>query len=280
MQPKDIESLLVGLYCDAELPATPPALALAVQVAGAFGARLAAEILLPKIVVPGVLARGVVSGFIASETERLSALADQRGAALRDAAERAGVACTSNTTHLPHWELRDTFTRKARLHDLVVLSGGQEFYDHERDVVEGALFDSGRPLLVAGMTPGALDGPIIVAWDGSGRAARAVHDALPFLRRAPSVTLLSVTGEKDLSRAADADLMVSHLVGHGVKAAAKTIAAIDGDVAEALRREAQKNGAAMIVMGAFVHSRLRQIVFGGVTGALLRESPVPLLLSY
>jgi len=121
---------------------------------------------------------------------------------------------------------------------------------------------------------------ILIAWDGSSRASRAVHDALPFLRAAQAVKVVVVTGEKELPASADGSDIAPHLARHGVPVEVTSAAARDGDVAQALRGEAEREGADMIVMGGYVHSRLRELVFGGVTQSLLKSSPVPLLMSY
>jgi hypothetical protein len=74
--------------------------------------------------------------------------------------------------------------------------------------------------------------------------------------------------------------MAQHLTRHGVAATAANAEAQDGDVAKALRDTAERSGADMIIMGGYVHSRLRELVFGGVTQSLLRQSPVPLFMSH
>ena len=121
---------------------------------------------------------------------------------------------------------------------------------------------------------------IIVAWDGSGRAARAAADALPFLRAAEAVEVVAVTGEKDLPASVTGADIAPHLTRHGVNVTVQSLPALNCDVAETLRNHATLTRSDMIVMGGYVHSRLREMVFGGVTQSLLKQSPVPLLLSY
>ena len=141
--------------------------------------------------------------------------------------------------------------------------------------------DSGRPLLV--IPPGQdvfRAQRVILAWDGSGRAARAAADALPFLRAAEVVEVVAVMGEKDLPTAVTGADIAPHLTRHGVNVNVQTLPALNGDVAETLRNHATLTRADMIVMGGYVHSRLRELVFGGVTQSLLKQSPVALFLSY
>ena len=120
---------------------------------------------------------------------------------------------------------------------------------------------------------------ILVAWDGSGKAARAMNDVLPFLRAAVEVEVVVVTGEQDFWEAVPGSEVTPHLARHGVNVTVRDLPAESGDVAETLRRLAILSRAGMLVMGAYVHSRLRQAVLGGTTRSLLKSSPVPLLLS-
>ena len=118
-----------------------------------------------------------------------------------------------------------------------------------------------------------------MAWDASATAARAVAAALPFLKAAGSVEIVCYVGDKDIPRsAAGADLAVA-LVRHGVNATAKELPAGD-DVATRLREQAAFYRADLIVMGAFVHSPIREWFFGGVTQALLKNSVTPLLVAH
>jgi nucleotide-binding universal stress UspA family protein len=143
------------------------------------------------------------------------------------------------------------------------------------------LTDSGRPLIVVPQGHEVFAGDrILVAWDGSAKAARALNDALPFLRAASHVELVSVTGEKELRPAVSGADLAPHITRHGIKVGELTLPALDGDVAETLRHHDNLIRADMIVMGAYVHSRLRQMMLGGTTRSLLKNCPVPLFLSH
>jgi nucleotide-binding universal stress UspA family protein len=89
-----------------------------------------------------------------------------------------------------------------------------------------------------------------------------------------------VAGEKDLSRAVSGTEVAPHLARHGMNVTVKDLMVTQGDVAETLRGHAGQFRADMVVMGAYAHHRIRQIVFGGVTQSFLKESAVPLLMSY
>src|SRR5215203_187649 len=103
------------------------------------------------------------------------------------------------------------------------------------------------------------------------RGQRALNDAMPLLRAADAVEVVSVGGEKDLSGAVSGTEVASHLARHGVNVSVENLVAKQGDVAESLRGQASLSRADIIVMGAYAHSRVRQIVLGGVTQSLLKE---------
>jgi nucleotide-binding universal stress UspA family protein len=191
---------------------------------------------------------------------------------------RAGVELVAE--HTPS-EPRGRFAQLARVHDVTVLDAAKPG-TQAREATEDALFDSGRPVLVIPPHGGSsTPRRIAVAWDGSARVARAVGDALMFLRSADLVIAVTISGEKDLSRMAPgADLDV-YLARHGVRdPKLATLTAKRGDVAARLRLFVAEEDVDLIVMGAFVHSRFREAILGGVTRSLLDAAPVPLFMSH
>jgi nucleotide-binding universal stress UspA family protein len=148
-------------------------------------------------------------------------------------------------------------------------------------LIEALLINSGRPLIVVPEGREIFNSRrVVVAWDGSAKAARAVGDAMPFLRAAEAVEVVTVTGEKQLPDALEGADIARHLARHGVSVTVQSTPARDGDAAQALRDAAELFSADMLVMGGYVHSRLREMLFGGVTQSLLKASPVPLFMSY
>ena len=215
-----------------------------------------------------------------------SAAGDEQGPKLAsltlDGASRfisqAGVDLVAQ--HSPS-DARTRFAQLARVHDVTVLDTAKSS-SPGRAAIEDALFDSGRPVLVI-PPQGGKPAPrrIAIAWDGSARVARAVNDALMFLRSAELVVAVTISGEKDLSRMAPiADLDI-YLVKHGVEdPKLATLTAKRADVAARLRLFVAEEDIEMIVMGAFVHSRFREAVLGGVTRSMLDDAPVPLFLAH
>lgn len=172
----------------------------------------------------------------------------------------------------------DFVTRLGRLFDLIVLphpTSGEEGVSSP--TLEAALFDSGRPVLLPGKGLDALPAHVAVAWNGSREASHAVSFALPLLASAKTVTILTGQDKKDGAKASD---LAAHLASHGVMAKTWTFTPDDTPVAGSLIAEAKKAGANLLVMGAYGHSRLRELVLGGATRAALKQSDLPLLLAH
>ncbi|MBV8168834.1 MAG: universal stress protein [Alphaproteobacteria bacterium] len=164
--------------------------------------------------------------------------------------------------------------------DLIVMSGlGADRPALDQIDLEAALFTSGRPVLIAAPTvPADLFATAIVAWNGSPEANRAVAAALPLLAACGRV---GVFCEPEAKRgAASVDELIAYLARHGVKAA-RVPAGPSHDSAPAQLLDAgARINATLIVMGAYTHGRLRQMVFGGVTQHVLHHATIPALLAH
>ena len=149
-------------------------------------------------------------------------------------------------------------------------------------MIEGALFGSGRPLIVVPHThkQGLKLDRIIICWDGSRPAARAIADSLPFLQRAKSIDIVVVTGERDKSGEITGTNMRRHLARHGITVEIKHITRGGAGVQNAILAHASETGADFMVLGGYGHSRLREFILGGVTRSILRSMTVPVLMSH
>lgn len=172
-----------------------------------------------------------------------------------------------------------------RTGDLTVVSRpyGDGAADIDAEVAEGALFGSGRGTLIVPRTGPVRDGfrSIVLGWRNTREAARAVAEAMPFLRAAERVAITMIDehgapAEEGLEPAAD---IARHLDRHGVSVEIRHLSRWDRP-GEGLINEATAIGADMIVAGAYGHSRLREWVMGGTTRDLLRDSPLPLLMAH
>ncbi|MCG6122351.1 MAG: universal stress protein [Microvirga sp.] len=173
----------------------------------------------------------------------------------------------------------DNAARAARFADLFLATRLSDAEDGEAwsDLIHAVIFGSGRGVLLA--TPGAPARPfrrIVVGWNASREAARALAEAAPFLRAADEVILVSA--ERDPSGEAPDSRIARHLDRHGVKVTVHDIRS--RDPADAIIAEAESRGADLIVTGAYGQSRLREWALGGVSRELLRRAPVPLLVAH
>jgi nucleotide-binding universal stress UspA family protein len=152
-------------------------------------------------------------------------------------------------------------------------------------VAEAVLLGSGRPVLVVpfiGAKPEFRR--VLIAWNASREAARAVNDALPLLAQAEQVTVLSINPERGIAGEGDlpaADIAL-HLARHGVKAEASHTASDPEEIGigDVILSSAADFGVDLIVMGGYGHSRVREFVLGGATRTILHHMTVPVLLSH
>lgn len=171
-------------------------------------------------------------------------------------------------------------TSLARYHDLVLVGIGTSDVTPQA-TAEAAIFGSGRPtLLVPEDTPVAAFGHVMIAWDGSRVAARAVSDARDFLQRAQTVTIVSVTDEKALPDEDPGSQLAEYLSRHDIEATVARAQSRGRPIAETLQEHAHEIGADLLVMGGFGHSRIRDFVLGGATGGILKDLRLTVLLSH
>jgi nucleotide-binding universal stress UspA family protein len=168
----------------------------------------------------------------------------------------------------------------AKFSDLVVCAKPKQDRDPATALtLNAALMEGGRPvLLMPNVVNGKLGGRIAIAWNGSTEATRAIHAALPFLTEASAVTVLAAEDEEspDFGSAE----LAQYLGHHGVSATAHRFSPNGRDEGEALLAEAASVHADMLVMGAYTHSRLRQLILGGVTRHIMSHATIPVLLSH
>ncbi len=174
----------------------------------------------------------------------------------------------------------------ARYADLVLL--GQEDPEGSQPaagpVIEQVLFASGRPVLLvpyAGRFE-SLGRRVLIGWNASREAARAVNDALPLLMQAETVTVLAINPRRGVGGHGEepgADIAL-HLARHGVKVNVEHTVTSGISDAETLLNYAADLSADLLVIGAYGHSRFRELVLGGVTRTLLREMTVPVLMAH
>lgn len=173
----------------------------------------------------------------------------------------------------------DVVAQQARLADLTVIAHPEAGGDAaSADALHAVLFDSGRPVLLAPGTPPAIIGQrICVAWNGTAESASAVTAALPWLQQAEAVRILSSEGYQ--RRGPSAEELASYLALHGITADLGTIRPVGGVVGAGILAVAEEFGADLVTMGAYSHSRLRQLILGGVTRHVLEHARLPILMN-
>ena len=255
----------------------------AVSVANALDAHLAGMAFSYDPVVP-VAATGYIPPEVIETQQRDSRAAAQAAIDhFSAAASRAGVAAESIILPASFSGAGEQFARIARRFDLAIV--GQAEPDKgavEELIAEAALFESGRPVI---MVPYIQKAPlkldrVMVCWDGSRPAARAIGDAMPLLARAGLVEVVIVASERGKQDEIPGADMGQHLARHGLKVDVKRITMGDIDVADALLSHAADSAADFIVMGGYGHSRLREFVLGGVTHSILRSMTAPALMAH
>lgn len=191
-----------------------------------------------------------------------------------------GVEITGETVTAAPAFLGDAAATQARYFDLVLV-GWEANNETSRMTAEAVVFGSGRPtILVPELAqPGPVD-HVAIAWDGSRVAARAVADAAPMLQRAAKISVLTVVGEKPLSEKDPGVRLAASLQKRGLSAEAMEIGAEDNPISSTLQQRAIELGAALLVMGGYGHSRVRDFVLGGATEGVLGDLEMPVLLSH
>ena len=191
-----------------------------------------------------------------------------------------GIPLRTTQTECFPGAVGDTVTRVARYHDFVLVGIGANDAVPQA-TAEAVIFGSGKPtLLVPEDAPAATYGHVMIAWDGSRVAARAVSDARDFLQRAQTVTIASVTDEKALPEEDLGSRLAEYLARHDIETTVALVQSRGRPIAEALQEHAREIGAGMLVMGGFAHSRMRDFVLGGATGGVLKDLRIAVLLSH
>jgi nucleotide-binding universal stress UspA family protein len=199
------------------------------------------------------------------------------------ATDRAGISAEPQMLSASLTGAGDQFARMARRFDLVIVGQAQpEMSTMEQVIGETTLFESGRPMIMVPYIQKApfKTGNVMICWDGSRTAARAVADAIPILGKSSRIEIVSVTSERGKEDEIEGADIGQHLARHGLKVDVHRISKGNIDVADALLSHAADSAADLMVMGGYGHSRLREFVLGGVTRSIFESMTLPVLLSH
>jgi nucleotide-binding universal stress UspA family protein len=275
-----IKDLVVNLTVGAD---RDPAAQFAVSIAATFEAHIAGIAFAYDPVITPTVMDGLSAAWVDTQRAENQAAAQQAIDRFEAAAKRQGLSAEHRIIEASLGGAANLFGRMTRRFDLAVV--GQ--MDPERTLpddllIEAALFESGRPLVVVPyiQKEGLKLDRVLVCWDGSRSAARAIADSLPFLKRGKLVEIVIVAskgGKPDELPGVD---LGEHLARHDLNVEVKRLVAADIDVSNAVLSYAADCGADFIVMGGYGHSRLREFVLGGATRGILQTMTVPVLMAH
>lgn len=275
-----IKDLVVNLTSGAE---NDPACRYAISLAEAFNAHVTGVAFAYDPPWPPAITDLGGAQILRSLLEKSRADARSTAAQFEAAAKRSQLSCQALTPEASPPGAAASLANLVRAYDLAVLKqsdGDDDVTSH--DIIEAVLFNSGRPVLIVPyiQKAGFSVKRVVVCWDGSRAAARAVADSLPLIAKADNVQVLTVvTGKFDENDVAGADI-AEHLARYKLRTELSRLPAPDIDVANAILSHAADVDADLIVMGAYGHSRLRDFVLGGATRGMLQSMTVPTLMSH
>ena len=275
---KDILLPLVGEPGDATIAAIDKCVA----VAGDFGAKVWAVAVEEAVLVrPQVISIDLDNSAAANAVRSVT---DAHGMLklFDNAAIRFGLR---NEQKRVNWAAKDipaNLAHEARLRDLSLLLV-KSHDDQSEAIIEQLLFKSGRPILMcpeerAAELPVAFR-DVVIAWDHSAPAARAVADALPLLEAAETVRVVSATDRKTPEEMKSGADLVGHLAEHGVKASFQTVKIEGSSVGKVFEAYVRTNAIDLLVMGGYGHTRLNEIVWGGMTKTVIGRPPCWVMMS-
>ncbi|MDF2233537.1 universal stress protein [Albimonas sp. CAU 1670] len=267
-------------------PASDARLSAACDMAGKYGAHLVAVAFARQFDMGVYAMPGAEMAMDLSAIDTARAEAKELAKKAEAKMQAAGVSADARWASSIAAGLEETAARAARHSDISIVgpAGGEGPAGEAAEAAfEGALFGSGRPVL---MLPEGWSKPVgtnvMLAWDGSHVAARALQDAMPLIKAAGSVTIAIVDPEPGVDGTGEepgADI-ATVIARHGVKVEVKTIARAGASTAERLMATAGELGADLMVMGGYGHSRLREAIFSGVSRSVLEAPNVPVLVSH
>jgi nucleotide-binding universal stress UspA family protein len=275
---KDVLLPLVGEASAAAIAAIEKCTA----VAGDIGARVTAMAVEQDILVRPRVISADLDNTAAAEEARSVSNAQKLLQAFDAAANRIGVGNEQQLMALAATDIAASIAVRARLKDLSIVPV-MPHDDQAEKIVEQLIFESGRPILMcpveyAGELAVVFD-HVVIAWDHTAPAARAVGDALPWLQAASSVGIITATDSKTPAELESGKALVSHLAEHAIKATFEMIKIDGSSVGKVFEAYIKANAIDLLVMGAYRHSRLNEMVWGGATKTVIGQPPCWVMMS-
>jgi nucleotide-binding universal stress UspA family protein len=243
-----------------------------------FNARLTGAYVLSFPSIPGFVQAQIGTDIIRHNHDEIRAKGEAKRIEFDAATAREDVA---SEFRLMDGDVADAVAQCGRYGDVLVVGQPDPENPEPTDgLAEELLLAAGRPILVVPYTgdQSRLGLRVMVAWNSTREATRAVHDAMPILKQAEEVVVFSVNPE-DRDHIAGADIC-THLARHGVNATPRHIVAPDMQVGESILSAIADNGIDLLVMGGYGHSRLRELAFGGATRSIMQSMTCPVMMSH
>ena len=255
---------------------------LSVDIAGRHDAHLTAIHVIPSLMVPAYALYPVGPDLLDAHRQA----SEDRARDVRSAFE----AATSTMQDTSGWRQVEgdparEICAQSCYADLVVISqpDSRDPESVSQQVVEDVLLGSSAPVLVIPYIGHPCGPPThaMVAWDGSRESARAIHDAIPLLASATRVTVVTVSKNGgDAGKTAAGTEVAAHLARHGLSVLCREVSSGNLSTSDCLLSLISEESVDFLVMGAYGHSRLREVVLGGVTDHILRHMTVPVVMSH
>jgi nucleotide-binding universal stress UspA family protein len=256
----------------------------AISAAEAFDAHVAGVAFAYAPEFPGYVMLEIPPNIVAAMVEDSKKAAEAAIKRFDEAARRSLLSAEHRLVRTVGVEAPTLFAALARRFDLSIFLQSSPDGAANDDMIESSLFETGRPVVVVPYIhkDGLKLDRVVCCWDGGRAAARAINDALPLLAKADKVDLLIIENDKTKNETTEIRgvEMASHLARHGVKVEIEIIPAPDIDVADAILSHVADESGTLIVMGGYGHAKLREIILGGVTRAMLKSMTVPVFMSH
>ncbi|MFG1345678.1 universal stress protein [Xanthobacter autotrophicus DSM 431] len=255
----------------------------AASLAAAFGAHLTGLTVAYEIDVPPFYMGALPTDFIDAQVLENQAAAERAATGFTAAATAAGITHDVKSLTASLGVAANAFSEMSRLYDITVVAQPDPDRPGPEEVIaETVLIESGRAVLVVPyvQTKPFTASRAVVAWDGSRASARALAEALPLLHRTKEVEIFRVVHHTEEEDTAGPEV-ARHLARHGIDAKVRRLPVSSGEpIAAAILNEVSDQGADLVVMGGYGHSRLRELVMGGVTREILATMTVPVLMAH
>ena len=255
----------------------------AIDLVHHYDASLSALFVVPDYFVPSYVEAQISTDIITQISDQAMESAKETQGKIRTQIEAAGE---SVDCYIEEGNLIGILSDYSRYNDLLIL--GQSQTDDPDNLSEGLadhlVIEGGAPCLVIPYigTRQTLGKRVLLAWNGSRESARAMRDALPLLQRADEVSVLLIKPKShdEAHTAIEEKVILDYLSNHGVEAKINLCIDKHLDPGNTILAQVSNNDIDLIVMGAYGHSRLREIILGGATRHLLTEMTVPLFISH